>query len=131
VVVRVSGPGDLPADLGAVFTASTRPGVVGVTAGASTPGHAVERVIHALRPGRVDRLETTREDDYFPLARPVRQRLRDLARQGRLVPALHDAFVNDRTTSADDLLARIEGSDLVGVLDPAPDVVPRSDRQAS
>ncbi len=132
VVVRVSGPGDLPADLLATVSApAPRPGVIGVTAGASTPGHAVDRVIHALRPGRVDRLETTQEDEYFPLARPVRQRLRDLARQGRLAPALHDAFVNDRTTRADDLLARIEDGDLVAALDPAPVVVPRSNRQAS
>jgi hypothetical protein len=79
----------------------------------------------------VDRLETTQEDEYFPLARPVRQRLRDLARQGRLSPALHDAFVNDRTTRAEDLLARIEDGDLVAALDPAPVVVPRSNRHAS
>ena len=121
VVVRVAGPGDLPADL--LRTVSTaRPGIVGVTAGASTPAHAVDRVVNALRPGQVDRLEVTREDEYFPLARPVRQRLRELARQGRLAPALHDAFVNDRTTRADDLLARIEDGGLVAALDPAPTV---------
>jgi 4-hydroxy-3-methylbut-2-enyl diphosphate reductase len=132
VVVRVSGPDDLRADqLAAVSMPASRPCVVGVTAGASTPGHAVDRVVHALRPGRVDRLATTAEEQYFPLARPVRQRLRDLARQGRLAPALHDAFVNDRTTRADDLLARIEDGDLVAALDPAPVVVPRVSRQAS
>jgi 4-hydroxy-3-methylbut-2-enyl diphosphate reductase len=132
VVVRVSGPDDLPADLLApVSVPASRPCVVGVTAGASTPADAVDRVVRALRPGRVDRLATTAEDQYFPLARPVRQRLRNLARQGRLAPALHDAFVNDRTTRADDLLARIEDGDLVAALDPAPVVVPRSSRQAS
>jgi hypothetical protein len=101
---------------------TARPGIVGVTAGASTPAHAVDHVVNALRPGQVDRLEVTREDEYFPLARPVRQRLRELARQGRLAPALHDAFVNDRTTRADDLLARIEDGGLVAALDPAPTV---------
>jgi 4-hydroxy-3-methylbut-2-enyl diphosphate reductase len=132
VVVRVSGPDDLPPDLFAtVSTPASRPCVVGVTAGASAPEHAVDRVVRALRPGRVDRLATAEEDDYFPLARPVRQRLRDLARQGRLAPVLQDAFVNDRTTRADDLLARIEHGDLVAALDPAPAVVARSNRQAS
>ena len=54
-----------------------------------------------------------------------------LARRGRLAPALHDAFVNDRTTRADDLLARIEDDGLVAALDPAPAVLPQSDRRAS
>jgi hypothetical protein len=76
-------------------------------------------VVHALGPGRVERLALTEEDEYFPLARPVRQALRELARQGRLFPTLHDAFVNDRTTRADDLLARIEDGGLVGALDSA------------
>src|ERR687897_1905105 len=121
VVVRVAGPGDLPAGL--LLSVSTAPpGIVGVTAGASTPAHAVDQVVNALRPGQVDRLEVTREDEYFPLARPVRQRLRELVRQGQLAPALHDAFVNDRTTRADDLLARIEDGGLVAALDPAPTV---------
>jgi 4-hydroxy-3-methylbut-2-en-1-yl diphosphate reductase len=113
-VARVAGPEDLPADMPADLLAG-RP-VVGVTAGASTPGDAVDRVVHALGPWRVERLALTEEDEYFPLARPVRQALRELARQGQLSPTLHDAFVNDRTTRADDLLARIEDGGLVGTL---------------
>jgi 4-hydroxy-3-methylbut-2-en-1-yl diphosphate reductase len=118
VVVRVAGPEDLPADLLGRLPAGRR-GVVGVTAGASTPADAVDGVVHALGPERVERLALTEEDEYFPLARPVRQALRELARQGRLFPTLHDAFVNDRTTRADDFLARIEDGGLVGALDPA------------
>jgi 4-hydroxy-3-methylbut-2-enyl diphosphate reductase len=113
-VVRVAGPDGLPADLLARLPAG-RP-VVGVTAGASTPGDAVDGVVHALGPWRVDRLKLTDEGEYFPLARPVRQALRELARQGQLSAALQDAFVNDRTTRAADLLARIDDGGLVGTL---------------
>jgi 4-hydroxy-3-methylbut-2-enyl diphosphate reductase len=113
-VVRVAGRDELPADLGA-----GRDAVVGITAGASTPAHLVDAVIEALRPERVERVHVTRESEYFPLARPVRHRLRELAGSGRLAPALHEAFVHDRTTSADDLLALIEDGHLVGVLDAA------------
>jgi 4-hydroxy-3-methylbut-2-enyl diphosphate reductase len=129
VVVRVAGPPDLPADLLGTVSA-VRPGIVGVTAGASTPTHAVDRVVDALCPGQVEALEVTREDEYFPLARPIRQRLRDLARQGRLAATLHDAFVNDRTTRADELLARIEDDGLVGALAPAVAVPLTRDRPA-
>jgi 4-hydroxy-3-methylbut-2-en-1-yl diphosphate reductase len=114
-VVRVAGPSALPVDLLRPVSA-VRPVVVGVTAGASTPARAVDGVVEALSPKHVDRLEVTREDEYFPLARPVRQRLRDLARRGWLPPTLHDAFVNDRTTRADDLLGRIEADGLVAAL---------------
>jgi 4-hydroxy-3-methylbut-2-en-1-yl diphosphate reductase len=116
-VVRVAGPDGLPADLLVGLPPSRA--VVGVTAGASTPADAVDGVVHALRPWRVDRLKLTEEDEYFPLARPVRQVLRELARQGRLSPALHDAFVNDRATRAADLLARIDDGGLVGALQAA------------
>jgi 4-hydroxy-3-methylbut-2-en-1-yl diphosphate reductase len=121
-VVRVAGPDGLPADLLAGLPATRA--FVGVTAGASTPADAVDAVVHALHPWRVDRLKLTEEDEYFPLARPVRQALRELVRQGRLSPALQDAFVNDRTTRAADLLARIDDGGLVGALQAAPPAVP-------
>jgi 4-hydroxy-3-methylbut-2-enyl diphosphate reductase len=114
-VVRVSGPAELPAgDLG----------VVGVTAGASTPAAVVTQVVAALHPESVEPARATDEDEYFPLARPIRQRLRELDRVGALPAALHDAFVHDRTTTADDLLARIEAGGLVGALDAVPAVGP-------
>lgn len=114
-VVRVAGRDELPADLTA-----GRDAVVGITAGASTPPHLVDGVIEALGPERLERVRVTKESEYFPLARPVRHRLRELAASGRLAPALHDAFVHDRATSADDLLALIEDGQLVGALDAAP-----------
>ena len=124
-VARVAGPDELP---------SGRFDTVGVTAGASTPADAVARVVDTLRADRVEHLRTTREDDYFPLARPVRRQVGALAESGRLDPALHEAFVDDRTTSADDLLTRIEVGGLVGALAPAPEL-PRAttnaDRRAS
>jgi 4-hydroxy-3-methylbut-2-enyl diphosphate reductase len=110
-VARVATHHELPADLSA-----GRRAVVGVTAGASTPHHLVDRVVEALRPARVERVRVTSEDEYFPLARPVRHRLRELAAGGGLAPALHDAFVHDRATRADDLLALIEDRGLVGAL---------------
>jgi 4-hydroxy-3-methylbut-2-enyl diphosphate reductase len=114
-VVRVAGPGDLPTDL-LDGVPTRRAAVVGVTAGASTPDDAVDRVVAALRPARLTRIPVTEEGEYFPIARPLRQRLRHLARQGRLVPPLLHAFVHDRTTRADDLLTRIERGGLVAAL---------------
>jgi 4-hydroxy-3-methylbut-2-enyl diphosphate reductase len=111
-VVRVAGHDEMPAGLTA-----GRDAVVGITAGASTPSHVVDGVIEALRPERVERVHVTSEGEYFPLARPVRHRLRELAGSGRLAPALHDAFVHDRATRADDLLTLIEDGHLVGALD--------------
>jgi 4-hydroxy-3-methylbut-2-enyl diphosphate reductase len=109
LVVRVSRAAELPAaDLG----------VVGVTAGASTPAGIVAEVVDALRPADVERVLAIHEDEYFPLARPIRQRLGRLEAAGALPPTLSDAFLHDRTTTADDLLARIELGDLVGALDP-------------
>lgn len=107
----VPGPDALPAgDLG----------VVGLTAGASTPAAVVDRVVRALEPATVERVRAVREDAYFPLARPVRRRLGELDARGALPAPLRDAYVHDRTTSPDDLLAHIERGDLVGVLDAAP-----------
>jgi 4-hydroxy-3-methylbut-2-enyl diphosphate reductase len=108
LVVRISGPEALPdADLG----------VVGVTAGASTPGGVVAAVVDALGPAAIEVVRAVHEDEYFPLARPVRQRLGRLDAAGELPPVLQDAFVHDRTTTADDLLTRIEDGRLVGALD--------------
>jgi 4-hydroxy-3-methylbut-2-en-1-yl diphosphate reductase len=106
-VVRVSGPDDLPSgDLG----------VVGVTAGASTPAGVIARVVDALGPAPAESVRVMVEDEYFPLARPVRQRLGRLCARGALPTSLRAAFVDDRSTSADELLAAIEAGGHVGAL---------------
>jgi 4-hydroxy-3-methylbut-2-enyl diphosphate reductase len=62
---RVEGPGEVPVDL---------VGVVGVTAGASTPDWLVHEVIERLAPvDGVEELVVTEEDEYFPLPRELRE----------------------------------------------------------
>jgi hypothetical protein len=73
-------------------------------------------VVTALDPEQVDHVRSTREDEYFPLAAPVRRRLGALHAEGALPPAMRDAFGHDRTTSADDLLRLIERDGLAGSL---------------
>jgi 4-hydroxy-3-methylbut-2-enyl diphosphate reductase len=107
-VLQVAGPGDLPpAELG----------LVGVTAGASTPAGVVDQVVAALAPASVEPVPVVSEDEYFPLAPPIRRRLGRLDAAGALPPSLRAAFRDDRTTSADVLLDRIEAGELVGALD--------------
>jgi 4-hydroxy-3-methylbut-2-enyl diphosphate reductase len=70
-VVRVNGPGELPAGLA---------GVVGVTAGASAPEELVRSVIDALAPREgVEEITVTDEDEYFPLPRELRDLLRTVS----------------------------------------------------
>jgi 4-hydroxy-3-methylbut-2-enyl diphosphate reductase len=107
-VLQVAGAGDLPlAELGRV----------GVTAGASTPASVVDQVVAALAPASVEPVPVVSEDEYFPLAPPLRRRLGRLDAAGALPPSLRAAFRHDRTTTADELLDRIETGELVGALD--------------
>jgi 4-hydroxy-3-methylbut-2-enyl diphosphate reductase len=121
-VLQVAGAGDLPlAELGRV----------GVTAGASTPASVVDQVVAALAPASVEPVPVVSEDEYFPLAPPLRRRLGRLDAAGALPPSLRAAFRHDRTTTADELLDRIETGELVGALDPggrAPASVPGGGR---
>ena len=108
-VLQVADARDLPSeDLG----------VVGITAGASTPAGVVDQVIVALAPASVEPVRVVDEDEYFPLAPPIRRRLGRLDAAGALPPPLRAAFRHDRTTGADELLDRIERDELVGALDP-------------
>ncbi|HEY8547483.1 MAG TPA: 4-hydroxy-3-methylbut-2-enyl diphosphate reductase [Acidimicrobiales bacterium] len=104
-VVRVDGPGDVPADLG---------GTVGVTAGASAPEHLVRAVVARLAPREgVEVVAVTAEDEYFPPPRA----LRDLLRRRGEEHLLDD----DRSVAASDVLdglavepAAVESVTLVG-----------------
>lgn len=67
-VLRVDGPEDLPADLS---------GIIGVTAGASTPEPVVRAVVARLAPAEgVEVVKATDEVEYFPPPRELRELLR-------------------------------------------------------
>jgi 4-hydroxy-3-methylbut-2-enyl diphosphate reductase len=88
-VVRVDGPGELPAGLG---------GTVGVTAGASAPDDLVQGVISRLAPrSGVEVVDVTAEDEYFPPPPELRELLRDAGAE--------TVLGNDRLASATDVLA--------------------------
>ncbi len=66
-VFRVNGADELPNDLS---------GTIGVTAGASAPEDLVREVINRLSPTHgVDEIHVTREDEYFPPPRNLRELL--------------------------------------------------------
>ncbi len=102
-VLRINEAAELPDDLA---------GVVGVTAGASAPEALVEAVVARLAPtGGVERVEVTREDEYFPPPPELRELLRALATTvGVLVAApapgsgRPEPTADDRTVSAADVL---------------------------
>ncbi|HUO48896.1 MAG TPA: 4-hydroxy-3-methylbut-2-enyl diphosphate reductase [Acidimicrobiales bacterium] len=104
-VLRINEAGELPADLA---------GTVGVTAGASAPDELVEAVVARLAPSHgVEVVAVTEEDEYFPPPPELRDLLRGLA--GALgaglgaAPSGADPAVDDRSTSAADVLARLAG----------------------
>lgn len=90
-VYRVNGAEEVPDDLH---------GVVGVTAGASAPEELVEAVLARLAPVHgVQPVAVTKEDEYFPPPRELRTLLAD--------EGLGDALVDDRSTSASEVLASL------------------------
>jgi 4-hydroxy-3-methylbut-2-enyl diphosphate reductase len=124
-VLQVAGAADLP---------PVELGLVGVTAGASTPAGVVDQVVAALAPASIEPVPVVSEDEYFPLAPPIRRHLGRLDAAGALPPSLRAAFRHDRTTTADELLDRIEAGELAGALDAGgrvPASVPGGGRPAS
>jgi len=112
VVVRVDGPDEL--ELAAFPTDA----VVGVTAGASAPEALVQAVIDRLAPrDGIEVVHVTDEDEYFPPPRELRELMGSLDALGALAfagnpeaPGAHPGpFGNDRSLSASDVLADLEG----------------------
>jgi 4-hydroxy-3-methylbut-2-en-1-yl diphosphate reductase len=90
-VYRVDGADELPDDLA---------GIVGVTAGASTPDSLVHQVIELLAPALgVENVVVTDEDEYFPLPRELRELL---VGGDAFVGARRDAMPPPGWTSRDD-----------------------------
>jgi 4-hydroxy-3-methylbut-2-enyl diphosphate reductase len=98
-VLRINGAEELPDNL---------TGIVGVTAGASAPDRLVVEVIERLDPARgVTTVVTVEEDEYFPPPPELRDLLRQLEDEGR--PGISDALLQDRTTSAAEVLDELAG----------------------
>lgn len=70
--LRIDGPDDIDDDM----LESVE--VVGLTAGASAPEGVVRAVVERLAPQEVQSLSVTSEDEYFPLPRELRDRIRSL-----------------------------------------------------
>lgn len=70
--LRIDGPDDIADDV----LVSVE--VVGLTAGASAPEGVVRAVVERLAPREVESLSVTSEDEYFPLPRELRDRIRSL-----------------------------------------------------
>ena len=101
-VVRVDGPDDVPAGLGAT---------VGVTAGASAPDELVRRVVARLAPRYgVEMVDVTSEDEYFPPPRELRDLLRSRGEEGLLD--------DDRAVAASEVLdaLRLAAPDATGTV---------------
>jgi 4-hydroxy-3-methylbut-2-enyl diphosphate reductase len=95
-VVRVDAADGLPGDL---------TGIVGVTAGASTPEEVVNDVIACLAPCRgVEVVATTSEVEYFPPPPALRAIMRSMGRE--------DPLVHDRATRAGDVLRALNAQQL-------------------
>ena len=97
-VVLAAGPADVPADLS---------GVVGVAAGASRRRAAIAGVVACLDGATIETVIVVDEHEHFPLAPPVRRAVASLVARGRLPADLTDAFLNDRTTPAEQLLGLV------------------------
>ncbi len=103
LVYRVNGPDELPDDLA---------GVVGVTAGASAPEELVREVIARLDPTHgVEEVTVTKEDEYFPPPRELRELLSALDAVASVTlgtaPPSRSAFADDRQRAASDLLVAL------------------------
>ena len=98
-VFRVNGPDELPTDLA---------GTVGVTAGASAPEDLVRSVIQQLDPiDGVEEVKVTREDEYFPPPRNLRDLLAAIDVAATLSlggPAGNPPSLDDRSIDASDVL---------------------------
>ena len=87
-VVRIDGPDDLPSGMS---------GVVGVTAGASTPEEVVDAVVGRLNPAEgVELVVAVAEDEYFPPPPGLRAMMRSRG--------LEHLLEHDRTTPASTVL---------------------------
>jgi 4-hydroxy-3-methylbut-2-enyl diphosphate reductase len=111
--VRVAGADELPADLS---------GTVAVTAGASTPDHLVDAVVHRL--GGQQRAEIVHgpaeRHQHFPVPGAVRRLVVERTAPGALDDELA-ALAADPRTSAEDLLCAAEAR--LGVAPPAPALI--------
>jgi len=109
-------------DVYRVLTAEELPRVphdrVGIIAGASTPGMAVEHVVAALEPRSIRTLRTVDEDHYFPLAPAVRRQIEAAIAIGTLPEELVVAYRDDRQTSSDALLDLVDRMAAVRHLEP-------------
>jgi 4-hydroxy-3-methylbut-2-enyl diphosphate reductase len=85
-------------------------GVVGVTAGASAPEDLVSEVLTVLAPANgVEEVRITREDEYFPPARALRELISTIGHFGSLGLGAPPATVelDDRRLDASDVLASL------------------------
>jgi 4-hydroxy-3-methylbut-2-enyl diphosphate reductase len=96
-VVRVDTAEQLPRGLA---------GIVGVTAGASTPEEVVDDVIACLAPRwGIEVVTTTTEVEYFPPPPALRAMMRSMGRE--------DPLVHDRATRASDVLRALNAPQLL------------------
>ena len=98
-VYRVNRATELPDDL---------EGIVGVTAGASAPEELVLEVIERLSPANgVERIEVTKEEEYFPPPRQLRELLTAIASFASVTigGAAATSISPDRNVDASDVLA--------------------------
>lgn len=102
-VYRINGVDELP---------RTLHGVVGVTAGASAPEDLVNEVLAFLNPvNGVEEVRITREDEYFPPPRNIRQLQLAIETAALALLGAHvspQTTVDDRLVSASDVLTSLD-----------------------
>ena len=102
-VYRINGVDELP---------HTLYGVVGVTAGASAPEDLVNEVLAFLNPANgVEEIRITREEEYFPPPRNIRQLQLAIETAALALLGAHvtpQTTVDDRLVSASDVLTSLD-----------------------